>query len=142
MPKVYDPTSNPCSAFYSHPTTRTSFEQQKSESKVHLQLYQHDLESGSRIAHSHDSPGTEKNPVWPCQSTLLKQESDMRRSRSCGPFRALSPGQRLLVQVGIALLVIGTVFGLGFGVAKATGTGIYKNTNSQTSIAGTDRDTP
>ena len=139
MPKTYDPTSsNPCSAFYSHPTTRTSFEQQKSESKVNIQVYQHDLESGSRVAQSTYASGTEKSPVWPCRSQLLRQESEMRRSRSCGPFKDMSKKQKLITQILLALLVIGAGFGLGIGVAKATNSGIYKNSNSQTSIAGSD----
>ena len=137
MPKTYDPvSSNPCSAFYSHPTTRTSFEQRKSESKVNIQVYQHDLESGSRVAHSTYASGTEKNPVWPCKSQLLRQESEMRRSRTCGPFKNMTKKQTLITQILLALLVIGAVFGLGIGVAKATNSGIYKNPNSQTSIAG------
>ena len=139
MPNTYDPvSSNPCSAFYSHPTTRTSFEQRKSESKVNIQVYHHDLESGARVAHSMYASGNEKNPVWPCKSQLLRQESEMRRSRTCGPFKSMTKKQKLITQILLALLVIGAVFGLGIGVAKATNSGIYKNPNSQTSIAGTN----
>ena len=137
LPKAYDPTSaNACSAFYSHPSTRTSFEQQKSESNVHFQVYQHDLESGSRVAQSTYASNTEKDPVWPCRAQLARQESEMRRSRTCGPFRRMSKKQKLTAQILLALLIIGAVLGLGIGLAKANHTGLYKNTNSQTTIAG------
>lgn len=50
----------------------------------------------------------------------------------------MSKKQKLITQILLALLVIGAGFGLGIGVAKATNSGIYKNSNSQTSIAGSD----
>lgn len=132
----YDPTSmHPFSPFYSYPTTRTSFEQQKSESKVNIAIYQHDLESGSRVAQSVDAPR------YPQQSTIW-QANQSQRSLCCQKnkdhrvLRDLSKKKRLLVKLLIAFCVIGAAVGLGIGIAKATGTGIWKNENSQSAIGG------
>lgn len=132
----YDPTStHPFSPFYSYPTTRTSFEQRKSESKVNIAIYQHDLESGSRVAQSVDGPRcTPQNTVWPANSS--KKSLCCQKQRSCRAFRDLSKKQKLLLKMLIAFFVIGAAVGLGIGIAKATGTGIWKNANSQSAIAG------
>lgn len=132
----YDPTSmHPFSPFYSYPTTRTSFEQQKSESKVNIAIYQHDLESGSRVAQSVDAPRyPQQGTVW--QASQSQKSLCCQKNKDHRVFRDLSKKQRLLVKLLIAFCVIGAAVGLGIGIAKATGTGIWKNENSQSAIGG------
>lgn len=132
----YDPiSSHPFSAFYSHPTTRTSLEQHKSESKVNIKIYEQDLEAGSRIVLSSDGPRTKKEcTVWPGRHQLIKKRREMEKNRGCNPMRNLSKKQRLWVKILIAMIIVGAAVGLGIGISKATGSGVFKTTNSQASI--------
>ena len=130
----YDTASvHPFSPFYSHPTTRTSFEQRRSESKVNIAIYQHDLESGSRIAQSTDIPRFKKNcTVWP--GTNQGKSLCCQERRRWNPLRNLGNRQKVLVKILLGLLIVGLAVGLGIGIAKATGTGIWHNANSETPI--------
>ena len=136
----YDPTStHPFSAFYSHPTTRTSFEQLKSAStgNVAIKVYEADLESGSRTRFSSEPPisiATKECSVWPARHQLVQKSIALKQSRGCGPFRKLSKNQRLLVKILIALFIIGAATGIGIGVSKTVNAGVYKNNNQQTQI--------
>ena len=132
----YDPTSShPFSAFYSHPTTRTSLEQHKSESKVNFKMYEQDLEAGSRIVVSSDIPRTTKEcTVWPGKHQLMEKRMKMEKSRGCNPMRTLSKKQKLWMKVLIAMIIVGAAIGLGIGISKATGSGVFKTTNSQATI--------
>lgn len=136
----YDPISrNPYSAFYSHPRTRTSFAQAKSESKINVELYSHDLESGSRITHASmaDAAGLEPpvhahkdDKVWPCSKTREKTLLARQRAKGCSPFSRLSKKQTFGVQVLIALVVIGAITGLAVGISKAVGGGVFKSSSN------------
>ena len=124
---------HPFSPFYSHPTTRTSFEQRASESKVNIAIYQHDLESGSRIAQSTDLPRNRNDStVWPCanQRAMLCRQNQSRWN----PMRNLSKRQKIIVKILLALVIIGATVGLGIGIAMATGTGVWRNANSESPI--------
>ena len=135
----YDPTStNPFSAFYSHPRTRTSFEQAKSESNLHLPLYHHDLESGSKITHASVADAAPDHPthyhrddkVWPCsrqkEKTLLEKQQS---KKGCSPFSRMSKKQKFWVQAIIAVIIVGAFTGLGLGISKAVGGGVFKNSH-------------
>lgn len=130
----YDTASvHPFSPFYSHPTTRTSFDQRASESKVNIAVYQHDVESGSRIAQSTDMPRSRKDcTVWP--GSTQKKSLCCQQGRRWNLLKNLSRRDKLLVKTVIALLVVGAAVGLGIGIAKATGTGIWRSDNSQSPI--------
>jgi len=132
----YDPTSShPFSAFYSHPTTRTSLEQYKSESKVNIKIYEQDLEAGSRIVPSSDISRTKTEcTVWPGKRQLIEKRMKMERNRGCNPMRNLSKKQKLWIKILIAMVIVGAAVGLGIGISKATGSGVFKTTNSQTAI--------
>ena len=110
----YDPIStNPCSAFYSHPTTRTSFEQQKTESKTKIRIYEHDIESGSQVVvpmKSESKASVEK---------IGKKDLCCQR-RSFNPMQRLSKKQKIWVKLLIALVIIGAAVGLGLGIALVT----------------------
>ena len=132
----YDPTSShPFSAFYSHPTTRTSLEQHKSESKVNIKIYEQDLEAGSRYVPSSDVPRTRKDcTVWPGKHQLIENRNKMEKNRGCHPMRNLSKKQKLWVKILIAMIIVGAAVGLGIGISKATGSGVFRTTNSQRPI--------
>lgn len=132
----YDPTSqHPFSAFYSHPTTRTSFEQHMSESKTHIQVYDHDLEAASQTFSSSDIPRTTKE----CSGKSgMKRSSKanlcMKKNTSRSPLRGLSRKQKLWVKILIAMVVVGAAVGIGIGISRAVGAGVWKSKNSQTKI--------
>ena len=143
----YPPTSDhPFSPFYSHPTTRTSLEQKKSESRVRFQLYEHDLESGSRVTQF-----TQKEPaqhchtddaVWPCDKFRKQHEAMLKSKRhnSCSPFNRLSKKQRFWVKILLAIVVIGAITGLGVGITKAVGGGVFRtSSNSSAPIGDNDK---
>ncbi|KAI9880272.1 MAG: hypothetical protein M1830_004391 [Pleopsidium flavum] len=136
----YDPTSNhPFSAFYCHPTTRTSFEQLKNESKTHIQVYEMDLEA----AHSRKSLAQSREPkecsVWPGRNTLKKQSLLACKGNRWNPMRKLNKRQKLWAKILIALVIVGAAVGIGVGISKAVGGGVWKSANEQTQIGGTDR---
>lgn len=136
----YDPISlNPYSAFYSHPRTRTSFAQAKSESKINVAIYSHDLESGSRITHTSMVDDADPKPpihahkddkVWPCSKTKEKTLLARQRAKGCSPFSRLSKKQKFWVQMLIALIVIGAITGLAVGISKAVGGGVFKSSSN------------
>ena len=129
---------HPFSPFYSHPTTRTSLEQKKSESKVRFQIYEHDLENGSRVTTYTQPEPLQRRPtddaVWP-SSNVRKQHELMVKSKGhnlYNPFQRMSKRQKVWVKVLIAILVIGAITGLGVGITKAVGGGVFR-TSSNTS---------
>ncbi|KAL9122392.1 MAG: hypothetical protein Q9187_001058 [Circinaria calcarea] len=134
----YDPdTSHPFSPFYSHPTTRTSFEQHKCESKTNIQIYEKDLEAGStpHIRQSSEPPRSVKEcTVWPGRHQLLEKSHEMERSKGCSPLRRLNKKQKTWVKILIAMMIVGAAVGIGVGVSKAVGAGVWKNINSRTMI--------
>lgn len=133
----YDGTSqHPFSAFYLHPTTRTSLEQYKSESKDHLKIYEHDLEAGSQTFSSSETPRPSKGCGGAaCRTKMGHQNLCVQRSqRRWSPFRNLSKLQFLLVKILIALFIVGVAVGIGIGISKAVGVGVWKSNNSRTDI--------
>lgn len=136
----YDATSShPFSAFYSHPTTRTSLEQHLSESKVHIKVIEQDLEAASPHFSSLETSRNHKEcAVWPCTKQMKKKSLMVQRNKGCSPLRGLPKTQRLWVKILIALVVIGAAVGIGIGISKAVGGGVWKNVNSQGQIGGPD----
>lgn len=148
----YDPSStHPFSAFYSHPTTRTSFEQLKcSSSKIAINVYEADLEAGSRTRFSSErqpstlagvtgSTKSKECKVWPGRHELEQKSRAIKRTRGCTPLRKLNRKQKILVKILIALLIIGVAVGIGIGISKAVGAGIWKNNHEQARIGDNGR---
>lgn len=139
LSEEYDPAStHPFSAFYSHPTTRTSFDQLKSASKTQIAVYTHDIESGTLRASSEPSRSTKECTVWPGRNQLKRKNLLMKKRRGCSPWRNLSKKQKLWAQIIIAFIIIGAAVGIGVGISKAVGGGVWKSTNSQTTIGDGD----
>ncbi|KAI4143477.1 MAG: hypothetical protein L6R39_004560, partial [Caloplaca ligustica] len=75
------------------------------------------------------TPGDPAKPSLLCKSSA-------KRTRGC--WRNMSKTQRIMVQVIIALVFVGAVTGLGVGVSKAMGTGIWQSSNGQGAGIGKD----
>lgn len=133
----YDSNSqHPFSAFYSHPTTRTSFEQHKSESKSHIKVYEQDLEAGSQTFSSSDIPRPTKEYLGTETRKGAKKNLCTQQNNGWSPLRRLNKKQRLSVKILICLVVVGAAVGIGIGISRAVGAGVWKNNNSQTKIPG------
>lgn len=131
----YDPTSShPFSAFYCHPTTRTSFEQLKCESNLRVQVHETDLEAG----HSRRSsePSRKSRTVKAGGKNALKKKGNplMCDRNRLNPMRKLNKRQKLWAKIFIALLIVGAAVGLGIGISKAVGGGVWKSVNEQAPI--------
>ncbi|KAI4259327.1 MAG: hypothetical protein L6R42_004625 [Xanthoria sp. 1 TBL-2021] len=143
---TYDPTStNPFSPFYCH--ARAS----ESRSRVHTRSSTAqdpiDLEKGNHTgvtistvlsnasaAPSHNNnnfqQGNQQSRCQNKQSLLCRSEAKKAR----GWWRNLNKRQKVLVHFLIALVFIGAVTGLGIGVSKAMGTGIWKTDSASRPI--------
>jgi hypothetical protein len=125
--------SNPFSAFYRHPDARRSMEMHRnSNSKTHLDVYERDLEAGTPL-----SAATTANPkvsvdgrvkectMWPTHQTMVQKKKATQRQRACNLFRNLNSKQRLWVKIGIALFIVALAVGLGIGISRAVGGGVW-----------------
>lgn len=136
-------SSNPYSAFYKHPDARRSMDGASPTSKPTLQVsvYERDTEAGHPL-----SAATTQAPkvsvdgrvkectMWPSRQTILERKKMNQRAKGCNLFRSLSTKQRLWVKIFIALLVIAAAVGLGLGISKAVGGGIWKGRGQTTHI--------
>ncbi|KAL8672958.1 MAG: hypothetical protein Q9168_002591 [Polycauliona sp. 1 TL-2023] len=142
-PENYDPTSiDPFSPFYSH--ARASESRSRLHTRSSTVQDPIDLEKGRQTGvtistvqsngsaagpyHKDDNyglaqqPGTQRARCQNKPSLLCRSEAKKAR----GWWRNLSKRQRVGVHVLIALVFVGAVTGLGIGVSKAMGTGIWK----------------
>lgn len=128
-------SSHPFSAFYLHPTTRTSLEQHRSESKIHVGVHEQDLEAASSNFPSSEVSRSHKEcQVWPSKQQMDKKYRMMERRKGCGPLRRLNKNQKLWAKILIALVVVGAAVGIGIGISRAVGGGVWKDENSQGKI--------
>ncbi|OJD13225.1 hypothetical protein AJ78_06299 [Emergomyces pasteurianus Ep9510] len=126
----FDPSrgAKPLSPFYTHPTTRTSLEQLKSESQACYQGYKlHDAENGYQVPVKPSMDGqTSDRGLWGiCPSNKQK------KSKWLG---SLSRRRRLAVKGLIALVIAGGMVGIGLGISVALGGGVWKSKNQQAEI--------
>ena len=80
----------------------------------------------------------EDDKVWPCAEQLRKKQEEARlgNRRGCNPFRRLSKKQKVVVHIIIALFLIGAITGLGVGISKAVGGGVFRTTNNSNAPIG------
>ena len=76
--------------------------------------------------------------MWPSKGICHKTNASgtIRGSRACAPYGRLSRKQRLLVQILIAVLIVGAATALGVGISKAVGAGVWKSNNRDVPIGG------
>ncbi|KAH6612516.1 hypothetical protein C7974DRAFT_79725 [Boeremia exigua] len=132
-------SSNPYSAFYKHPDARRSLDNASApQSKVHLDIntFERDLEAGAPLS----AATTQQLPkvsvdgrvrevkectMWPSRQAVLEKRKDHKRKKGCNLFQGLTSKQRLWIKIIIALLVIGAAVGLGVGISRAVGGGVW-----------------
>lgn len=134
--------SNPFSAFYKHPAARRSMDDAESTAKGHLNVYQHDLESGVPISAT-STVGAPKVSVdgrvkectmWPSKQTLMEKAKARKQERGCNPLRTLDKKQKLWAKIFIALFIIAAAVGLGVGISRAVGGGVWSGNGSNKKI--------
>lgn len=129
--------SNPYSAFYKHPEalreTRHSINDTAPQGKNLLNVAIHDLEGGVPLS----TASTQQLPkqsvdgrvkectMWPSRQAVLDKRKSYKRKRGCAFFRNLTSKQRLWAKIVIALLVVAAAVGLGVGISRAVGGGVW-----------------
>lgn len=127
-------SANPYSAFYKHPEARRSMDNTLA-SKTHLEVttYERNLEAGVPLS----TASTQQLPkvsvdgrvkectMWPSRQAVLDQRKTYERTRGCNLFRNLTNKQRLWCKLVIALFVIAAAVGLGVGISRAVGGGVW-----------------
>lgn len=154
--KPLDRETSPFSPFYNANPTRHSLEAQKSESKQNINVvssaYDTDVEafltpqktqaSCSKAGLLKTKSGKDMDStVWPGRKAMKMKKKEMRKQRAkhgvCGCMAGLDKKTKIWVKVLIALLVVGAAIGVGLGISKAVGGGIWKsNSNSNAPIKG------
>ncbi|KAI4208111.1 MAG: hypothetical protein LQ348_000359 [Seirophora lacunosa] len=135
--ETYDPTStDPFSPFYSHAhASESSRRLQQHSSALSQQDDHHDPEKGgftaAAVSETNGGPNHKSSDDTAQPSLLCRCQA----KRTRGSWRNMSKKQRIAVRVLVALLFIGAVTGLGLGVSKAMGTGIWKQSGGSTDIA-------
>jgi hypothetical protein len=141
--------TSPLSTFYNTNPTRHFLEAQKSESKQNINIinssYDTDIEAcltpqkteaggSSHMALLKSKSRKDDCPVWPGQQQMKKKKKMMRKERGkhnlCGWMAGMSKTTQMWIKISIALLVIGAAIGIGIGVSKAVGGGIWKSSNN------------
>jgi hypothetical protein len=134
-------SSNPFSAFYKHPEARRSLDEKRAsvvpavQSKTHLAVYERDLEAGSLplSAATTQQPKTSVDgrvkecTMWPSRQAMLEKKKHHKRARGCRLFTNLNSKQRLWVKIIIGLLIVAAATGLGIGISKAVGGGVWSS---------------
>jgi hypothetical protein len=129
-------SSNPYSAFYNHPVARRSMDAASApQSKTHLGVVtvnERDMEAGLPL-----STATTQQPkssvdgrvkectMWPSRQAVMDQRKTYKRTRGCNLFKNLTSKQRLWAKIVIALVVIAAAVGLGVGISRAVGGGVW-----------------
>jgi hypothetical protein len=142
--------NSPFSPFYRHSQTQSSLDALKSESKQNINVYDNDVEacltksktnslSPQQTGKTFGMTRTNKScTVWPGTQQLKEQNKAARRARmnKYNPMRNLDKKTKVWVKIAIALVVIGLILGVGLGISKAVGGGIWKNsTNTNVSTS-------
>ncbi|KAF2832102.1 hypothetical protein CC86DRAFT_312902 [Ophiobolus disseminans] len=128
-------SSNPYSAFYKHPEARRSMDAASApQSKTHLDVvtFERDVEAGLPL-----STATTQQPkssvdgrvkectMWPSRQAVIDQRKTYKRTRGCNLFKNLTSKQRLWAKIIIALVVVAAAVGLGVGISRAVGGGVW-----------------
>ncbi|KAL9112415.1 MAG: hypothetical protein Q9227_003257 [Pyrenula ochraceoflavens] len=154
----YNPSVNakPCSPFYNHDVARPSVDHSKTASQTRINLAQvdtNDLEAGGagtskssldvvKQEHAAEADGSVK--IWPGRlARILRLQGQPKKKSMCRVKQrgkpwlpGLTPKQRLMVKLLIALVIIGAMVGIGVGISKAVGGGVWKSDNQTSQIGG------
>ena len=102
----------------------------------HLNPFDTDVEAIITQSHSQSDNCTRKSTnmrrggtdchVWPGQDHWKRKAKAAKMKRSCRCFSHLSKRNRLIVKILIGFLIVGIAVGVGFGVSKPLGAGIWQ----------------
>jgi hypothetical protein len=130
-------SSNPFSAFYKHPDARRSLDEKMASadaSKTHLAVDDRDIEAGLPLSNAttQQPKGSVDGRVkectmWPSRQAMLEKKKQTKRARGCKLYRNLNTRQRLWVKIIIGLLIVAAATGLGVGISKAVGGGVWSS---------------
>ena len=59
-----------------------------------------------------------------------------KRHNTYSPFKRMSKKQKFWVQLIIAIVIIGAITGLGVGITKAVGGGVFRTSNDSSAPIG------
>lgn len=128
-------SSNPYSAFYKHPEARRSMDASSApQSKVHLAVTTHERDPEAGVPLSAATTQQPKSSVdgrvkectmWPSRQAVMDQRKTYKRTKGCNLFRNLTSKQRLWAKIIIALIVVAAAVGLGVGISRAVGGGVW-----------------
>jgi hypothetical protein len=119
--------SNPFSAFYEHRPSTGEGHNLKAPN-----VYEHDVESQYQLSQTKSSIEPTKDcTMWPSRVALKAKAKEEKAKRSWNPLVRLNKRQKLLAQIAIALLIVGAAVGIGVGVSRAVGGGVWSG-NGQT----------
>ncbi|CBX97091.1 hypothetical protein IAQ61_007966 [Plenodomus lingam] len=129
--------SNPYSAF---------FDASAPQSKSHLDVKVHDLEMGANgvplsVASTQQPKVSVDGRVkecsmWPSRQAVMDKRKSYQRKRGCAFFRNLTNKQRMWAKIVIALLVVAAAVGLGVGISRAVGGGVWAGNGKSKEIPG------
>ncbi len=131
---------------YSHHPSRTSFTTEK------------DLEAGTALVPDEENPFRSKVSVdcskecskWPSKQTLLQVKEEEKKAKrdqkfcgGCGPvielWGRLTPKQKLLAKILIALFVVGVAVAIGVGISVAVNGPVYSAPGHTQQIPDSDK---
>lgn len=135
-------SKNPFSPFYDHAEATTTLSLQQPPiskqntklSKASTKVYDSDLEAGwdeskaDFLDKAVTKTKTKDCTVWPGQKTLKnakRAEKLQRRGQCYNPMRGLEARTKLLLKILIAAVIVGAAVGMGLGISKAMGSGIW-----------------
>jgi hypothetical protein len=142
-----DRETSPFSPFYNPTPTRYSLEAHKSESKQNINVISDPFDTDVEACLSQqktEASSSKRQPmqkmestVWPGQKQMKQKKKMMRKERGkhnlCSCLAGMPKKQQIWIKILIALLVIGAAIGIGIGVSKAVGGGIWKSKNNTNS---------
>ncbi|ODH51341.1 hypothetical protein GX48_02581 [Paracoccidioides brasiliensis] len=124
----FDPSrgAKPYSPFYKHPTTRTSLEQLRNETSQRrsARYRMHDVENGYQA-------GTRPSMDGQGSTRGLWVDSRQKNSKWLG---RLNRKQKFAVKALIAVIIVGTMVGIGLGISIALGGSVWKSSYQQVEI--------
>lgn len=124
---------------YLNPTTSlsntASFENQRTGELKQATVYESDIEAGFYKSNVTVVNTNDDSKVWPCRSTLMQRyKRDKRKRQNCNPLKNLDKRTKIYVKLIIILIFVGGAIGLGIGISKAVGGGIWKTDHSTSSL--------
>ena len=151
----------PHSPFYQHPPVSFERIHSRNTSKNNIDIYEKDLESGHATpltANDDNNPFTSKVSVdcnkecrmWPSKQTLMQEKlaakKQKRSTRTCGGCTAATDlwsrfdkRQKLLIEIVLALLLVGAIVGIAVGISKAVHGGVYAGNSDSHEIGDSSR---